>query len=42
MRLILSESGFCFRGKVSELRQLLHPWSQSNATLYEFISIVVH
>jgi len=40
MRLFLSESGFCFRGKVSELRQLLHPWSQSNATLQEYISLV--
>lgn len=42
MRISIAKAGFCFSGKVSELRELIHPWSQSKATLQEFITLALH
>ncbi len=42
MRLFISKRGFCFSGKVSELRQQVRLWTQSNATLQEFLTLSLH
>ncbi|AGL01988.1 hypothetical protein [Desulfoscipio gibsoniae] len=42
MRLFITKNGFCFSGKVSEFRQLIRPWSQTNVTLREFIASTLH
>ncbi|WP_279233192.1 hypothetical protein [Desulfallas thermosapovorans] len=42
MRLFISRDGLCFSGKVRELRKIIRPWSQSSATLREFITSALH
>ncbi len=42
MRLFISKSGFCFSGKVGELKHILRLCSQSNVTLQEFLTLSLH
>ncbi|KAF1086510.1 hypothetical protein SPSYN_00229 [Sporotomaculum syntrophicum] len=42
MRLLVTKGGFCFSGKISEFRQVIRPWSQSNVTLQEYINQALH
>ncbi|WP_347487532.1 hypothetical protein [Desulfoscipio sp. XC116] len=42
MRIFISKDGLYFSGKVSELKLLIRPWSESKATLRQFIASALH